>query len=73
MKDLYSEPFISSWPTPLSFHDIKECFRTAKPFSKKIRVKLNSDRKMHFKKEDDDTNVIKAFWNVFFSPVGFSA
>jgi len=73
VKDLYSEPFISSWPTPLSFRDIKECFRIAKPFGGEVRVKLNSERKIYIKKGDDDTNIIKAFWNVFFSPLGFNA
>lgn len=74
MKDIYLEPFISTWPTPLSFRDIKECFRIAKPFGKKVHVKVNSDRKVHVKKENVyNINMLKAFWNVFFSPVGFNA
>jgi len=27
MKDIYFEPFLSSWPTPLSIKDIRECFK----------------------------------------------
>lgn len=30
MKDIYLEPFLSSWPTPLSLKDIGECFKTKK-------------------------------------------
>jgi len=27
VKDIYFEPFLSSWPTPLSLKDLKECFK----------------------------------------------
>lgn len=72
MKDLYNEPFLNSWPTPLSFHDIKECFRKVKPFKKGVYIKVNYDRKIYFQKDNKyNPNPIKAFWNVFFSPVSF--
>lgn len=30
MKDIYLEPFLNSWPTPLSIKDLKECFKSRK-------------------------------------------
>lgn len=30
MKDIYFEPFLNSWPTPLSLNDLRECFKIKK-------------------------------------------
>ena len=30
MKDIYFEPFLSSWPTPLSIKDLRDCFKIKK-------------------------------------------
>jgi len=30
VKDIYLEPFLSSWPTPLSIDDLRECFKIKK-------------------------------------------
>ncbi|MEM4271139.1 MAG: hypothetical protein QXO70_03545 [Candidatus Pacearchaeota archaeon] len=35
-KDIYSEPFLSYWPIPLSF---KECFRSNKTTEKNLNLK----------------------------------
>ncbi|MBI2031698.1 MAG: hypothetical protein HYT08_03730 [Candidatus Levybacteria bacterium] len=69
MKDIYTEPFLSSWPTPLSFRDLRECFRGKKNIGHNLKTK----RKSYFIKNPKDENLLRAFWNVLFTPLGFSA
>ncbi|MBI2031616.1 MAG: hypothetical protein HYT08_03285 [Candidatus Levybacteria bacterium] len=39
-KNIYSKPFIDKWPLPITFADIKECFKSEN-FSKKRRKKID--------------------------------
>lgn len=59
MKDIYEKPFLSSWPTPLSFEDIKECFKAKNALGKMLKRKKISSGK------GKDRNILRAFWNVY--------
>ncbi len=40
MNDIYRAPLFTSWPTPLSFENLKECFSIKrKNFRRKVKEK----------------------------------
>jgi len=69
MKDIYTEPFLSYWPTPLSFKEIKECFQSKNPIGNNLKAK----RKDYLIKNREDANIVKDFWNVLFVSLNFKA
>ncbi len=51
-KYIYSEPFISFWPMPLSLDDIRECFRVGKAKKKGKRKKIMNNYQYYYKFEN---------------------
>lgn len=65
-RDVYVEPFLSSWPTPLSLKDIKECFVSKKTRKKERHNKIVGGR-------TNVINTINAFLKVLTANPTFNA
>lgn len=68
--DIYTQPFLTSWPTPFSGKEFQECFSDSKKGIVKFERKLDRSLEISTTKEkierSDFLEFLKSFFNNFY-------